>query len=143
MKPLTTFPIQTRVRLGNIPSAWKNNPTMDILGQCNSRCASDCACAPEHFSPHSPVPFKNHEVVLNTLLSQEKRYVLIDAPAGYGKSRLLAEAQKLLEEKGYECLYIDLHEQNSEDSIREKIRQGFGFGILCASSHDTDLRDKL
>ncbi len=144
MKPMTTFPIQTRVQLGNTPSKWGNSPrTMDILGQCDCDCASDCACAPENSSPRSQVPFKNHEDVLKILLSRDKRYILIDAPAGYGKSRLLTEAQKQLKEKGYQCLYIDLSEQNSEDSIREKIKQGFGFDLSRASDHDTALRGKL
>lgn len=144
MKPMTPFPVKTRVRLGNLPSAWSNGPAcVDILGQCDCDCASDCACAPEENSRPIELPFKNHEKVLKILCNADKRYVLIDAPAGYGKSRLLAEAQKKLIEQGYQCSYIDLRRYNSKDSIREKIRQDFGFDFSRASDHDAALRGEL
>ena len=53
--------------------------------------------------------FANREYELNQILKPGMELVVIDAPAGYGKSELLREAEKMAPDAGWICARIELN----------------------------------
>lgn len=73
--------------------------------------------------------FQNRETELVRILNSKR--VLIDAPAGFGKTRLLQQVKNKLGEEGgkkWNCAIVELHKYRGQDLIREKIAQEMRLG---------------
>jgi len=73
--------------------------------------------------------FANREEELRYILSPfSKPFVVINAPAGYGKSYLLIEAQRRLQGEGrWAIIWIECHGDDAEITLMEQIARSLGF----------------
>ena len=135
MKKMSLFPVRTHVNLSEQELVYSNKLVADsMISDCDCDCVSDCACSPVDEPEYEfRLPFKNHEQALHSIKNNRFRYVLLDAPAGYGKTFLLHESRLYLSTQGYRCLLVDFkYNQNklkTVDEIRREISIGFDIDI--------------
>jgi len=83
---------------------------------------SDGPSPPSPVPPH--IPFKNREDEIVTILSSyAPPYYLLDAPAGYGKTRLLGELENRFREQGWLCAYVSTRENRTLPEITYSLAQ--------------------
>jgi hypothetical protein len=135
MSLYSILPVRTSVNLTK-----DSIPLLDILRSGQTRklvesdcdCSSDCACVPDgvvfcqedHYSDYA-LKFQNHENVLKKILSIAYHQIVLDAPAGYGKTYLLREVEKRLKQKSDEWKFgiIDLSYDNERKKTQTEIRK--------------------
>jgi hypothetical protein len=78
--------------------------------------------------------FENREEEIQDILDSTYSSVLVDAPAGYGKTVLLQEIQKRREALGWKCPLIDLGKHKGKDNIRKVITDYFQVPEINASN---------
>lgn len=101
-----------------------------VGGQWNSGELSDCACSTESLSSTPEdvaLDFVNRETLLNEIRKEIRTKsnprLVIDAPAGYGKSRLLEKLCYELTHDGWIWIYIDLRQHDGKAAIRNEIER--------------------
>lgn len=147
MKSLAIFPVKTRVRLSETQRTKTSFVfESDMLGQCDCDCSSDCACTPGN----SPVPsgqfqlkFRDREKILSLIETGKFRRIVLDAPAGYGKSYLLRESKNRLEKKGWLCIVVTLPFDDERVKSIGEIRSEIITGLEAEFSNDVPDPDDL
>lgn len=106
-----------------LSSSFKNikikNDHLDWLG--------DCACPNRtNINPKNDelveLKFKNRDYEIDLICNPgQPQLMVIDAPAGYGKTALLKEVKERYQNDGWKCALIPLHQIKGKYSIRNEI----------------------
>ncbi len=100
----------------------------DLLPQQWDVDFSDCACSPSLDGPNDKeLEFTNRIFELDLLKSPRSNKKVIDAPAGYGKTKMLCKLATVFQESGWKCAFVDLKKKN-KSQVRQKIANDFGVG---------------
>lgn len=106
---------------------------LDILNQLdnNKKCLEEVQQELEEMhrapgsTPPPPIPFINREDEIKLILSYHApAYFLLDAPTGYGKTKLMQELKCRFEERGWAYIYVSV-EGDSLDDLEDDLARGF------------------
>jgi hypothetical protein len=98
---------------------------------------------PSSENANEPLKFRNRVNELNLIFGSENSLsentlVVIDAPAGYGKTELLKELQKRYETVGWKYVFVDLEHFSTEAEIRNEIVRQIGGNHILRTDPDPD-----
>lgn len=112
-KGVAKYEEQEEIR-NNLDAVWKQLEEWELIKKQNTTDTIE-------------IEFVNREKEKNRIdPSVSTSFYLIDAPSGYGKTRLLRQVQKELEEKGDKCFYISIFKSNirlAEELMKEILKQ--------------------
>jgi hypothetical protein len=78
-------------------------------------------------SPAAPLPFTNRQDEISRILSPyAPAYYIIDAPTGYGKTKLLLELERRFQADWWKCAYISVAETDTLESVIAELRTRLG-----------------
>jgi hypothetical protein len=98
----------------------------DLLPQQWDVDFSDCACSPSLDGPtDKELEFTNRIFELDLLKNPRSNKKVIDAPAGYGKTKMLCKLATVFQEVGWKWAFVDLKNKD-KSQVRQKIAVDFG-----------------
>jgi hypothetical protein len=106
-----------------------NEVTFNECVECLDSDYSDCACSNAAYPTldnMDELKFVNRENEQTAIYSATHRLILVDAPAGYGKTRLLFRVKEKYARDGWKCAYIDLFEISTLRAFRRAIWSAIG-----------------
>ncbi len=93
-----------------------------MAGQCDCDCSSDCACAgASNIIPNRiHIEFTNRKKEMERII-KTKNDIVLDAPAGFGKTFLLDKISEEMSPLGWKIVRLSLVGPDREPIVRKKL----------------------